>query len=60
MVCGGGIVGLSVYRGFGVLVLMAVLALAHEDVVVELKTGEFPFLRREVLWQGYGCWAFLR
>ena len=45
MVCGGGIVGLSVYRGFGVLVLMAVLALAHEDVVVELKTGEFPFLR---------------
>ena len=42
------------------MVLMAVLALPHEDVVVELKTGEFPFLRQEVLWQGYGFWVFCR
>jgi hypothetical protein len=55
VVGGGGIVGLSVRRGVGMLVFRAVLALPHEDVVVELKAGEFPFLRHEMLlWYGYG------
>jgi len=56
---GGGIARLSVYRWVGMLVLckvvvMAVLALPHEDVVVELEAGECPFLRHEMLWQGDG------
>ncbi len=57
MIGGGGIAGLSVRRGVGMLflckvVVMAVLALPHEDVVVELEASEFPFLRHEKLWQG--------
>ena len=56
MIGGGGIAGLSIYRGVGMLVLckvvvMAVLALPHEDVVVELEA------RHEMLWQGDGFWV---
>ena len=55
---------MSVHRGVEMLVLfngflMAVLALPHKDVVVDLDAGEFPFLRHEVLWQGVGFWVSL-